>query len=377
MNSKEFLSEKDGVESPSDIIISALQQLGYEDVRQDNSSTVSLYVPGRERISAVQNITAQLQGARYDPNMPGSSIGGVFYAGGRIRIRPAGGSGEKSAGLDNEKHLINTINRFVEQVGPLTLTFKGSNNKEITVRMVTQAISAGKDTAGRKKSDVNIMSNGRLLPISIKKKNAEYWESADTLFGQEADQIVSALLKRDKIKLTKIGKFTPDGREKVTIKPEVAIKASDAQSVDIVFGSDILAGHGAVVKDTFSDEHYTLKDDHLTVTADLVITEPKDIPDEMQVYFLIRNDSSRNRPGSDYPGLRVLGSYASRVKNALKVDPADLGFDTGDDDEEESQPRRPKLVPNVVSKKPVDIVHPGKPERARQKGKNIGREKRK
>ena len=324
MRSKEFIFEKAAV---ADVIISDLSRLGYKDIRQDSGNTVSVYVPGPDRINAIKTITANLNGAEYNPNMPGSSIGGILYAGGKIKIRPAGGAGAQSAGLDNEQHLIDTINKFVNQVGPLTLTFIGDNGSEVTANNVTQALGAGKDTAGRKKSDVNVMSNSKILPISIKKANAEYWESADTLFGAQADQVVDKLAASGEIKLTPIGKQTPDGREKISIKPEVAIKATDEQSLDVVFGSDILAGGGAVVKDTFHDEHYTLKGNHLTVTADLVISKPGDIPENMQVYFLIRNDSSRNRPGSKYPGLRVLGSYASRVKNALKVDPATLGSD--------------------------------------------------
>lgn len=375
MKTNEFVSEKIGTLPPAEIIIPALENLGYKDVRRDNNNTVSLYVPARERMEAVKSIVDNLPGARYDPNMPGSSIGGVFYSGGRIRIRPAGGSGEKSAGLENEQHLIDTINRFVKEVGPLTLTFKGDNGRHITVSNVTQAIGAGKETTGRKKSDVNIMSNGRILPISIKKSNAEYWESADSLFGAQADKIVDALVDRDEVELKPLGKFTTDGREKVSIKPEVAIKASDEQSVDIVFGSDILDGGGAVVKDTFHDEHYTLKDDHLTVTADLVIAKPEDIPDNMQVYFLIRNDSSRNRPGSRYPGLRVLGSYASRVKKSLKVDPEDLGL--GDRDSKSDQlPKRDLAVPNIVTGRRTQIKNPRAQRDKPTEKPLIGREKR-
>lgn len=380
MKISHLISERPASIAPADAIVPALENLGYDDIRRDNNSTISVYVPSHQRMATIRNIVDQLTGARYDPNMAGSSIGGIYFAGGRIRIRPAGGSGEKSAGIQNEQHLIDTINRFVKQVGPLTLTFTGDNGKDITVRNVTQAVGAGKETAGRKKSDVNILSDGRILPVSIKKANAEYWESADTLFGEQADSIVDALVDREEVKLTPINKFTPDGREKVSIKPEVAIKATDEQSLDIVFGSDILVGGGGVVKETFNDEHYTLKDNHLTVTADLVIARPEDIPENMQVYFLIRNDSSRNRPGSKYPGLRVLGSYASRVKNAKKVDPVDLGFDmSGSSKDADTEPNKDIEVPNVVSGKRTHIRHPDSeplPRRKRLEKSKIGREKR-
>ena len=321
MRANEFLFEKAPV---ADEIFNTLSNLGFQNLKKNSGNTVSVYVPIQTRQQTIKDIVANLPGAVYDPNLPGSSIGGIRFADGKIRIRPLKGPGYQGGGLDNEQHLIDTINKFVKEVGPLKLTFIGDNGKNVSANGVTQAIGAGKDTKGRKKSDVNIVSNEKIVPISIKKSNAEYWESADTLYGNNADKIVDVLVANGEVTLTPTGKQTPDGRQKVSIKPEVAVKASPEETLDVVFGSDILQGGGGVVKDTFTDEHYTLKGNHLFVTADLVITAPEDIPENLQVYFLIRNDSTRNRPGSKYPGLRVFGSYAKRAKNAKKVDPSIL-----------------------------------------------------
>jgi len=305
-------------ETPADDIIPDMQALGLDDYRKDSGQKVSVYVPRNERKKTIQTLLQRLPDATYDPNAPGSSLGLIAYKGGKIQIRPAGGAGTQSAGLANEQQLVDAINRFVGEVGPLDITFIGDNGKSITAKGVTKADSAGTDTAGRKKSDVNLIARNKVVPISLKKGNAEYWESADTLWGHKADQVIDKLVAAEKITLSKIGKIRKtDGAEFVKLSPEVAVQASPEESISVVFGSDIL-GQGGVVKQTFDDEHYKLEGNQLTVTADMVITSPQDIPEENRVYWLIRNDSSRTRPKHKYPGLRVLASYKKRInKNVL------------------------------------------------------------
>lgn len=310
-------------EAPADDIIADLSALGFDTAERDTGKTVSLRVMG-DRKAVINDLVNKLPGSTYDPSAGSSSLGGIKFKNGLIKIRPAGKAGIESAGLKNEHHLINTIKKFASEFGSIDITFVGDNGQNLTIPNVTSAAGSGKDTAKRKKSDILLYSGIKQIPISIKKANAEYWESADSLFGKQADAILDKLVQNGQVSLTPIDKQRPsDSVTKVKIAPEIAIKATPAQTLDVVFGSDILP-HGAIVKQTFHDEHYTLKGNHLTITTDLVIRKPEDIPPNLQVYFLIRNDSTRNRPGSKYPGLRVLGSYASRVKNALKVDPAAL-----------------------------------------------------
>lgn len=314
MRFAEFVSESTEFifEAPADEIIPVLQNIGLDDYKKVNGNRVAVYVPWAERKSTLQLLLQRLDNATHDKNMPGSSLGGIRYNGGSIFIKPAGGTGEKSAGIANEKQLVDAINRFVQEVGPLNITFVGDNGKTITAHNVTEAISAGADTKDRKKSDVNLVANGKVVPISLKKSSAEYWESADTLWGTRADQIIDQLVEKGRIELTQLDKVRNDGTHFVKTKPEIAVKASPEETLKVVFGSDLL-GQGGVVKQTFEDEHYTLDGNNLKITADLVITQPGDIPDNQRVYWLIRNDSSRTRPNHKYPGLRVLAAYASRI----------------------------------------------------------------
>ena len=306
-------------ETPADEIVKALQNMNLDSYHRINTKRVIVTVPRAARKSTIEILLQRLPGAVYDKNMTGSSIGGIRYADGVILVKPSGSRGEQSAGLANEKQLIDTINRVVAEVGPLNVTFVGDNGKRITAKNVTKAISSGADVANRKKSDVNLMAGDRLIPISLKKSNAEYWESADTMWGDKADQLIDRLVAQKRITLTPLDKTREDGTHFVKISPEVAVPATLEDTLAVVFGSDILAGQGAVVKQSFDDEHYKLEGNNLTITADLVITSAEDIPEKNKVYWLIRNDSTRRRPNHKYPGLRVIASYASRIRSSTVI----------------------------------------------------------
>jgi hypothetical protein len=308
------------VEAQAEDTIKELEKMGFTDVARINGKTIHVYVPNKQRPATMSKLLGQIQGSRKE-STSGSSLGLIVHPNGtKIMVKPAGKQGVESAGLKNEQHLIQKINQFIGEVGPLDITFVGDNGKNIIAKGVTEAQGAGTDTKGRKKSDVNLISSGKSLPISIKARTADYWESADTLFGEKADQIITKLLKKKLVTLTPREGMArkSDGKQKVKISPEIAMKLSKEQVLDVVFGSDILAQGGGIVKESFEDEHYVLKANNLTVTADVIIKQIEDIPDYMQPYLHIRNAHDRNR--GLYPGTKVQASYQRRAKNAITVD---------------------------------------------------------
>ena len=309
-------------------VIRNLEKLGFNDVKKVSGKKVAVFVPAKDRIKTQKRMLTALKGSKLDKT-DASSIGAVVHPNGtKINIRPAEKQGVNASGLKNEQHLIQKINQFIKEVGPLDITFVGDNKKSLTATSVTEARGAGQDTKGRKKSDVNLMSEGKLIPISIKSRSADYWESADTLLGPTADKIITHLKNKKLVTLTPQDSFTPrdnttkggtpKGTQRVKISPEVAMKLSKKNVLDVVFGSDILAQGGGVVKETFEDEHYVLKANNLTVTADVIIKAIEDIPDRMQPYLHIRNAPDRNR--GLYPGTKVQASYFRRTSNLLIVD---------------------------------------------------------
>ena len=119
-------------EAPINDVISDLEKIGFNDVKKISGKKIAVFVPNPDRQKAMNKILSIFKGSTIDKSDP-SSIGAVVHRNGtKINIRPAGKQGVDSAGLKNEQHLIQKINQFVKQVGPLDITFVGDNKKSIT-----------------------------------------------------------------------------------------------------------------------------------------------------------------------------------------------------------------------------------------------------
>ena len=189
-----------------------------------------------------------------------------------------------------------------------------AKGKDFIVPNVVRAEAVGGDTKNRKKSDVNLVdTDGNKIPLSLKKDKAEMWESADSYWGKEMETIVKREQKAGTVKVEP----HPKVRSVFTLTPNLAVKADAKEVKNVVFGSDILP-NGAVLEKTFNGK-YTIDGETETVIIDCtkIITSMRELKGEYEVYFLIRNDSSRK--GSKIPGLRVLAVKKSRINKNVKV----------------------------------------------------------
>jgi hypothetical protein len=101
--------------------------------------------------------------------------------------------------------------------------------------------------------------------------------------------------------------------------PNVGVLANKKEKEAVVFGSDVL-GKGFVIVRTFRSSDFVLSKtgDVLEVKATKIIDKMTDLKGTSDIYFLIRNDSSRK--GSKIrPGLRVLAVAATRINKNVKV----------------------------------------------------------
>tara|TARA_R110000803_G_scaffold117545_1_gene186058 strand:+ start:158 stop:1168 length:1011 start_codon:yes stop_codon:yes gene_type:complete len=266
-------------------------------------------------LEAIEKLFAE-EGAKYDPSKGSSSIGAVSIGRFTVGVAPANLQGKKSAGLDNEDSFIDNINDIIGTT-PTNIIIKGGR-RTFKVNNVIKAIEVGRDTAGRKKSDVNLqLKDKTLVPISIKKDNAEMWESADVLWGAQAKKVIDKQVKLGKAKLKDIGSGIK------SIVPNLAVKATTRETKDVVFGSDILAKNGAVIYRTFksSDFKYNVESGVLEITVTDILTSVAQVENSQSyaVHWLIRNNKSRNNPRL-YRGIRVLAVGKKRInKNVLVV----------------------------------------------------------
>ena len=299
-----------------DNLVSIANGLGYENIKKLSGNRFAVLVDGN-RMEVMKKLEAAIQmkypEAKHDIDLGSSSIGAIKVGKFSIGVAPASKQGKASAGLGNEHTLFNMLGEMTKD-GPVNIEFR-AGKKVIRINKVTGYMDAGRDTAGRKKADVVLHTEDKNIPISIKKDKAEMWESADSFWGATAKTWVDKLEKEGKIKV--IPHPRNPGVSKIV--PEVAIKANAKWKKAVVFGSDILR-NGFVIEKTFTGEYkYDTDKSCYVINATKLITKLSDLKGDYEIYFLIRNDSSRK--GSKIrPGLRTLAVKSTRInKNVLKV----------------------------------------------------------
>lgn len=291
----------------------ALKLAGYGEFKKLSGNRFAVLTDDN-RVDLLEKIAQMFvqYGAEYDPDFGSSSVGMVKIGKLAIGAAPKSKQGKASAGIKNEITLIKMINDAVAD-GPLTIKFQ-AKGKDFVVPNVIRAEAVGGDTKNKKKSDVNLVdTDGNKTPLSLKKDKAEMWESADSLFGKDMKKIVRREQKAGTVKVEP----HPEVRSVFTLTPNLAVKATSKETDIVVFGSDILP-NGCVLEKTFSGK-YTIDGETETVIIDVtkIITSRRELKGDYEVYFLIRNDSSRK--GSMIPGLRVLAVKKSRINKNVKV----------------------------------------------------------
>lgn len=288
-----------------------LISLGYANLKKLSSTRIAI-LTDKNRIDVLDHVQKNIKGSVYNKTPSGaSSVGMVKIGNFTILAKPASKQGRASAGVDNEQKLVDFINKATV-TGPINVVFR-SPQKTYEIFGCTSARSAGTDTSGRKKSDVNLYDyKGRVYPISIKKDDAEYWESADTFFANEAKVIIEKAVKEGKTKLKSHGSY-------FTIEPNIAVEATINEKQDVVFGADIYP-NGCVITKTFFNDSFRQEGDMVLIDVSNIITKLNDVKGEKDVFFLIRNDKTR-KSIREYPGIRILAAYKKRInKNVVVID---------------------------------------------------------
>lgn len=305
-------------------IKSVLTDNGYTDIKVNgNALGVMVQIPDGAkkdefRKSILNNVLVILQKSfpksnptiSSDPRL--SSIGGIIFSDSAVRVlvKDLGIQGDQSAGVANEIEMASMLQSVIEKYGSANVTFVDPRGKSLVIKDCNSVDVAGRDTANSKKADVVLSSPERSLPISIKKLNAEAWESADNLFGSKAREIIDKLVDDGLVKLKKLDK-TRDGEPVYALSKEIVIEPTEQEATRAIFGSD-LNPKGGVVIQTFKPEHFTQKGNDVTVECHAVIANKEDIPESHLMVWLLRNDSNRNSKALGLAGIRIMGVTLSR-----------------------------------------------------------------
>lgn len=303
-----------------DTVASELKKLGYENLKiNGNIINVLVQIPdgakkNEHRISMIKEILAKFAEVspehkpQYIQAKRLGSLGGIIFADSpaAIVVKDSGKQGDNSAGVANELELASILESVIEKYGSADVTFKDERGKKLLIRNATTVDVAGRETTGRKKADVVLVNAKGRLPISIKKLDADMWESADKLFGARAKQILADLQKSKAIQLQK--SMDDEGNTIFRLEKEIVVEPTEEEALNAIFGAD-LNPQGGVVIQTFKPEHFTQKDNQIVVDCHAVIKNWEDIPESHLMVWLIRNDKTRSNP---LPGLRTLGVTLTR-----------------------------------------------------------------
>jgi hypothetical protein len=306
-----------------------LTKFGYEDLKiKGNLVAVVVQIPEKVKkdefrkkiladIATAFNKAYPQTKAQVAQNVKISSIGVVSFPGSPviIGVKDVGKQGDKSAGVANEFELAAMIQSVVEKHGFANVTFVDPRGKSISINQATSVDVSGRAAGGRnkeggvKKADVVLRSAGKNLPISIKKLDAEAWESADNLFGHKAREIITRLQDEGYIKLAKSQDDT--GRVYYTLNKEIVVEPTPEEALTAVFGED-LNPQGGIVIQTFKPEHFVQENANITVQCHAVIQTRDDIPESHLMVWLLRNDKTRNSKSLGIPGIKPMAVTLTR-----------------------------------------------------------------
>lgn len=291
---EEMVASADALEAQSKL----KQELDFEDENFINisSKTFKVLVPAVQRYSTVERIN-RINGFERDRNMKGSSMGGFHYKTANVLIKPSEVQGRGAPGLDNEDIFVEHINEFASTDHPITVKFG-----KVIIKDVVKAIPTGTQTKEYKKTDaVLAQRGGSSYKVSIKKDNADFWESADKRYKELMKELIDEIRsdKHSRVKLEPVEgkKDIYKMYDKKTGKPIAALikKIEDISEVnDIVFGTDEV---NAVIVRTFDSSDFTYNDE--TRTLDIGVSEVIRNLDDLKRYdkwpvLRIRHDITRD-----------------------------------------------------------------------------------
>ncbi len=256
-------------------------------------------VPRNQRSEYITKMDA-IDGFEYDGSMSGSSIGGVRYKGARFLIKPEGLQGRNAPGLDNEDILVNNIKKYLDE-GAENVIFKGEN-KDYVCKDVVGVRDVGLDVAGGKKADIIIDGENETYPISVKKLNAGFWESADRRYKSVLMNLLDKINDGEVPPLGLRPYLDVQGNEKKgifvmydtntdkKISGVIVTDLPDKEENSIIFGSD----NAVVIYGTYTDNSFKLVGKDLIVTVGKILTDMGDVEEyNLEPVLNIRHDSTR------------------------------------------------------------------------------------
>jgi len=305
-------------------IESTLKNLGFTNLKKISRNRIAI-LTNNDRSTVLREVAEEFssRGAVYDPlytvssGAAISSVGVVLVDNKLILAKPISKQKSKSPGTGSEIAFVNGINKYLDQgygiYHTITVILKAGGKKIVIPKVL---ISQRTKFSGRLKSDVVLIRKG--LPnflISLKKVNAQFWDSSTGIYSSKAISILRALEESGEMNITRTAGNRVDFGSNIS---GIAVKANEDEAREFVFGTDI-QGNGCVVKQTFSGNNHmnwnanTLT---LTISCNKIYQNLNDVSSSDYPYMLIKKTSASPGfgPNREYSGLKFHAVFKSRIR---------------------------------------------------------------
>lgn len=283
-------------------LINNLRSIGEDNIRETSNKNNIFVVTDKPRKKLINLIHESLQNSSIvtKPSYL-SSIGYVVIDQFKILVKPAvyDVNNYHSAGILNEIILFEMLSQKSKEYAIDCMFY--DNHNCLWVNNVIQVAHSSKNSVDNIKSDIIFTNhNADQFHLSIKKDNAEYWGSSDTYFSPFAQEII----ENNK-------SIIVDAGNHFRINPNIAIKATIGETQKFIFGEDI-SSNGAIVTKSFDANSFVHDTRIVKINVKSIIRTIDDLTEENKLWFLIRNDKTRNVI-PNYPGLRTSAAYYKRI----------------------------------------------------------------
>lgn len=307
---------------------------GYlKDTMKVSGNKIFIYTPkGVIRVVYMQQIKNYFEKERdlkvVEQDTQESSIGRLVIYDQMVYVKPKGRQGVQSAGIENELILVNSIKNYSDDGLIDEVIFESINGKIYRIKNVKDAIEVGRDTAGFKKSDVNLVdSRDRVYGLSLKMDNAERWSSMDANIEAmtNAKEMVEKAVMRNLITIQSQNPTVPRiatknnrGMEFVKIKDQKNIsfypKPKVAESA--VFGND----KPVVIVKTFKPVDFRMDNGVLHIKVSKIYKNINEVNQDAKArpIWVVTNAKDRNANGF-YPGLRAQLFTEARARSTIRI----------------------------------------------------------
>jgi hypothetical protein len=164
--------------------------------------------------------------------------------------------------------------------------------------------------------------------FSIKQKDAERWESADTSCGEVARAKLQQALSEGRVKLMNVTDTNGNVMYRkgnppepiMRVEPELYWQVEPHEQAQIIYGDDVVEG-GAVLVNTFEDGHFVFDAESktLAIECDRLYTPESVVPKQDAPHWMLRNDVTRNCRKLGIMGIRIESVFGSRIKYGVEA----------------------------------------------------------